>query len=672
MLQFIVLAISLCLSSGFHLKPSFKTKNLKLNMIDSNFQPHKIITELSGQINGETWTYSKLIEQIKEHHIDGITFINDGNIAVSIDNVLSDGSYHTDNLHYTKLLPQTYDTLIHLLTQNSIAFDVFGESLKNNGLMSMLSQSFFTIGIYSLIVFSVNRLIRSNPELMEKMARDRMNSQNISQISDYGNIFRNLGNKKPDPPIETRFKDVAGCDEAKFELTETVDFLKNPEKYKEAGAKIPKGILLEGPPGTGKTLLAKAVAGEAEVPFLSASGSEFIEMYVGVGASRVRSLFDKAAELAPCVVFIDEIDAVGRKRGAGIAGGNDEREQTLNEILTRMDGFDTIEGIIVMGATNRIDILDSALVRPGRFDRKVTVSLPDYDGRKAIAGVHFNNKKLHDNFDYNEVAALTNGFSGADLANLANEAAILSVRQNKTSIDKDILFDAYEKVTLGLKSYNQDPNEKVTELITYHETGHGILVKIFNEFFELRKITINSNKSGAGGYTLFTPKEFFSKYPSKKFCLAQLVICLGGRAAEVYLSRKNYDPENVTNQIFEDYTDLDVTTGATNDLEQAFNLAKLYITRFGFSENFKIDIKDKSLPFLGEQLNKNNNNDGCQGLNSEINYLIQYSFEKAYDLINKNEDIFLDIIKILKEKRTIGDNDINNLFDNNNNNNNVV
>ena len=198
-----------------------------------------------------------------------------------------------------------------------------------------------------------------------------------------------------------------------------------------------------------------------------------------------------------------------------------------------------------MGATNRIDILDNALVRPGRFDRKVTVSLPDYNGRKAIAGVHFNNKKLHENFDYNEVASLTSGFSGADLANLANEAAILSVRQNKTRIDKDILFDAYEKVTLGLKSYNQDPNEKVTELITYHETGHGILVKIFSEFFDLRKITINSNKSGAGGYTLFTPKEFFSKYPSKKFCLAQLVICLGGRAAEVYLSRKNYDPENI-------------------------------------------------------------------------------------------------------------------------------
>ena len=648
----LLLLLFLTHSNAFIMQNRIIKKNIQLKMIDENFKPMDIISNLNDKGIGDTWTYSKLVEEIKQHHVDGITFINKGNIAASIDNIVTNGEYHYNNIHYTKLLPETYNGLIDLLTANKVAFDVASETVQNNGIMNMLSQSFFTIGIYSLIVLGVNSFFRSR--------LPGGNKESFNQMVNYGDLFNKDKDKdKIVPELNTRFNDVAGCDEAKFELTETVDFLKNPKKYREAGAKIPKGILLEGPPGTGKTLLAKAVAGEAEVPFLSASGSEFIEMFVGVGASRVRSLFDKASKLAPCVIFIDEIDAVGRKRGAGIAGGNDEREQTLNEILTRMDGFDTVDGIIVMGATNRIDILDSALVRPGRFDRKVSVSLPDYEGRIAISKVHFKNKKITEDFDYNQIAALTNGFSGADLANLANEAAILSVRYNETQINNDILFDAYEKITLGLKAYNQSPDPKVTELISYHEVGHGLLVHLFNEFFELRKITIDSNKAGAGGYTLFTPIEYYSKYPSKKFCLAQLAISLGGRAAEVYLSRKNYDPENVNNQIFEEYSDLDVTTGATNDLEQAFNLAKLYITRFGFSENFKIEINDRTLPFLGEELTKNkNNNLGSGGLNNEINYLLQYSFEIAYNLINQNEELFLKMIEILKERRTIGRTDI--------------
>ena len=648
----LLLLLFLTHSNAFIMQNRIIKKNIQLKMIDENFKPMDIISNLNDKGIGDTWTYSKLVEEIKQHHVDGITFINKGNIAASIDNIVTNGEYHYNNIHYTKLLPETYNGLIDLLTANKVAFDVASETVQNNGIMNMLSQSFFTIGIYSLIVLGVNSFFRSR--------LPGGNKESFNQMVNYGDLFNKDKDKdKIVPELNTRFNDVAGCDEAKFELTETVDFLKNPKKYREAGAKIPKGILLEGPPGTGKTLLAKAVAGEAEVPFLSASGSEFIEMFVGVGASRVRSLFDKASKLAPCVIFIDEIDAVGRKRGAGIAGGNDEREQTLNEILTRMDGFDTVDGIIVMGATNRIDILDSALVRPGRFDRKVSVSLPDYDGRIAISKVHFKNKKLTSDFDYNQIAALTNGFSGADLANLANEAAILSVRYNETKINNDILFDAYEKITLGLKAYNQSPDPKVTELISYHEVGHGLLVHLFEEFFQLRKITIDSNKAGAGGYTLFTPLEYYSKYPSKKFCLAQLAISLGGRAAEVYLSRKNYDPENVNNQIFEEYSDLDVTTGATNDLEQAFNLAKLYITRFGFSENFKIEINDRTLPFLGEELTKNkNNNLGSGGLNNEINYLLQYSFEIAYKLINENEDLFLKMIELLKEKRTIGSKDV--------------
>ena len=627
-------------------------------MLDNPIHSIDIIRNLNSNGMGETWGYSKLIDEIKNEHIDGLTFLNNDNLAIAIDNFKDTIDYKSINLHYVKLLPGTYDSLVELLSKYSVSFDVFIDNVKNkNNFLDMLSQSFFTIGIYSLILFAVNLFFRNNPA-----TRNQMGGPGASgPFADYGNLFRNTQTKKY-PPNLTRFEDVAGCDEAKFELTEIVDFLKNPVKYQVAGAKIPKGVLLEGPPGTGKTLLAKAVSGEAEVPFLSASGSEFIEMFVGVGASRVRSLFDKAAELSPCVVFIDEIDAVGRKRGAGIAGGNDEREQTLNEILTRMDGFDTVQGIIVIAATNRIDILDDALIRPGRFDRKVSVTLPDYNGRKEISKVHFKDKYTSDDFNYDQIASLTNGFSGADLANLANEAAILSVRYNQTNIDNNILFDAYEKITLGLTSYNQDNNKQITELITYHEVGHGLLVYLFKEFFDLRKITINSNKSGAGGYTLFTPTEFFSKYPTKKFLLAQLVVALGGRSAEVYLSRKKYDPENVNNQIFEDYNDLDITTGATNDLEQAFNLAKLFITRFGFSEHFKIDINDKSLPFLGEQMGKNIKNDGCVGLNSEINYLIQYAFDKSYDLLLNNEDNFINIVQLLKEKRIINLNDIENIW----------
>ena len=284
--------------------------------------------------------------------------------------------------------------------------------------------------------------------------------------------------------MNVTFSDVAGCDEAKYELEEIVDFLKNPQKFTEAGAVIPSGVLLEGPPGTGKTLLARAVAGEAECGFISASGSQFIEMFVGVGASRVRKLFEQAEKLKPCIIFIDEIDAVGRQRGAGLAGGNDEREQTLNQILTNMDGFNKEDGIIVLAATNRADILDNALTRPGRFDRKINVNLPDIEGRKKIMDIHFKKKTVDETVDFDGLAALTTGFSGADIANLANEAAILSVRYNKTSIDKQCVSDAYEKMTIGLPKANDSREEKVLELIAYHEAGHTIMALLFKEFFE--------------------------------------------------------------------------------------------------------------------------------------------------------------------------------------------
>ena len=377
------------------------------------------------------------------------------------------------------------------------------------------------------------------------------------------NMFMN--NPKLVENVNVTFADVAGIDEAKNELVEIVDFLKAPEKFTSAGAIIPSGALLEGPPGTGKTLLARAVAGEAGVSFISASGSEFIEMFVGVGASRVRKLFELAKENKPCVIFIDEIDAIGRQRGAGINGGNDEREQTLNQILTNMDGFEKSDGIVVLAATNRADILDSALTRPGRFDRKVMVSLPDRYGREEIAKIHFKNKNLANDFNYTNLALLTGGFSGADIANLANEAAIYSVRRNSTNINSQDVMNAFEKTTIGLPNLKETRSDKTLELVAYHEAGHALLVLFFKEFFELQKVTIRANKNGAGGYTLFTPIESATEMPSKKFLLANLIISLGGRAAEIILNNDvvNTADNYYDNEIFNNFDNLYITTGAT-------------------------------------------------------------------------------------------------------------
>jgi len=324
-----------------------------------------------------------------------------------------------------------------------------------------------------------------------------------------------------------------------------------------------------------------------------------------VGASRVRKLFEKANENSPCVIFIDEIDAIGRQRGAGVNTGNDEREQTLNQILTNMDGFTATTGIIVMAATNRADILDSALLRPGRFDRKVKVPLPDLEGRKQIFGVHTRNKIIGDDVNIDEIALLTGGFSGADLANLANEAAIMTVRNNETVINRVGLIDAYEKITIGLPYNNNAVDGPEVSLVAHHEIGHAMMAKYFEEFFDLRKVTINANTGGAGGYTLFTPKEIYTNYPTKKFMLANIVTALGGRAAEVKLFSKN--EKRATDVVFKGIKNLDITTGASNDLKQADSIARQYISLFGYSDdeltyNCGGGTSDGSQPFLGREL----------------------------------------------------------------------
>ena len=621
--------------------------------VNIDFDSSKIIDEFVRKPIGEYWSYDQLIENVKNNNVDSVSMLTDQNGLLVIDHSHKTGEYAAENLHYIKNFPTSFESLYEFLHKYHVNFGLYhvDPSKLDNPIISVAKQSLGFIGMYMFIVLIINGIRGLRNGQGSPFGNNPMNM--INGLTDSGNIF-DSNKKGTDMLAMTRFNDVAGCDEAKFELQEVVDFLKNPDKYEKAGAKIPTGVLLEGSPGTGKTLLARAVAGEAGVPFISASGSEFIEMYVGVGASRVRTLFDKARKNSPCVVFIDEIDAVGRQRGAGIAGGNDEREQTLNQILTNMDGFETADGIIVLAATNRVDILDRALVRPGRFDRKVNVGLPDYEGRKAIAKIHFKNKKLEDESSIAEVASLTAGFSGADLANLANEAAIFSVRKNETTISKSSVFDAYEKVTIGIRAFNQETDPRSVKLVTYHEVGHAIMVALFHDMFSLQKVTINANKSGAGGYTLFTPKETFMKFPTKKYMLTHLIIALGGRGAEIYLGEKIGVPNVRDQKVFKDFDNIEITTGASGDLKQAYAIANEYITTYGFSEEFNVVHADEpDMPFLGRDLYNLGGNGKDPEVENQINELIKFACKQAYDLIIENETGFLKVIELLGKERTI-------------------
>ena len=648
-----ILLLSVCLLTVNGLK----TVRSRICMTDvSRVLPSVQVQENLQQRLGDKWSYGDLFELSSKHMVDAVSITSDGKMAVAIDNV--DNVDISQKLHVVKIFPENIDSLLQRLIENHVNVDMI--DVQKNGffdLTSKIGDAFYNIVIYYFVITAAIAVL----------------SRFVRLPGNGSNLLNPLNNNKNDvldaSNLNTTFADVAGCDEAKYELMEVVDFLKNKEKYEKAGAKIPKGVLLEGSPGTGKTLLARAVAGEAGVPFISASGSEFIELYVGIGASRVRSLFEKAKENSPCVIFIDEIDAVGRKRGAGIAGGNDEREQTLNQILTNMDGFTISDGIVVIAATNRIDVLDSALVRPGRFDRKVNVGLPDKEGRRKIFGVHLKGKTVGADFDLDEVVSLTTGFSGADIANLANEAAIYSVRSNSTAISQKNILDAYEKITIGLPSStaNADIDEKT--LVSYHEMGHGFMVCIFKDMFDLRKITIKENKNGAGGYTLFTPKEKFQKYATKRFILANLIIAMGGRAAETYLYRKKKTGDGMRDKhIFNDFSDLDVTTGAVNDIKQANELARRYITEYGFGDNlcFIEDDRLSEMPFVLRDVNKNvdgfSNEKKCS-IDNQIEYLVDFAYKKAYSLIEQNSEIFEECVDILINEKVITGSKINDYVD---------
>ncbi len=445
---------------------------------------------------------------------------------------------------------------------------------------------------------------------------------------------------------EVTLKDVAGLKEEKEGLEEIVDFLKDPAKYTKVGARIPKGVLLEGAPGTGKTLLAKAIAGEANVPFFSISGSDFVEMFVGVGASRVRDLFAEAKKNAPCIVFIDEIDAVARRRGTGMGGGHDEREQTLNQMLVEMDGFGTNEGIIVMAATNRVDILDPAILRPGRFDRKITVSPPDVGGREEILNVHAKNKPLSEDVDLKQVAQTTAGFTGADLENLLNESAILAAKENRAFIKQGDIKQAFIKVGIGSEKKSRIISEKEKKITAYHEAGHAILFHVLPDVGPVYTVSIIPTGLGAAGYTMPLP-ERDEMFNTKGRMLQDIMVSLGGRIAEEI--------------IFDD-----VTTGASSDIKKATKVARAMVTKFGFSENIGVinyDEDDNEV-FIGRDLahTRSHSEAVASEIDVEVKAIVDDCYKKAKDIIMKHEQVLHACADLLLEKEKIGRDEFEALF----------
>ena len=450
-----------------------------------------------------------------------------------------------------------------------------------------------------------------------------------------------------DPAKRVKFSDVAGLQEEKEELEEIVDFLRAPKKYTQLGARIPKGVLLVGPPGTGKTLLAKAIAGGAGVPFFSISGSDFVEMFVGVGASRVRDLFEEAKKNAPCIIFIDEIDAVARRRGTGMGGGHDEREQTLNQMLVEMDGFGVNEGIIVMAATNRVDILDPAIMRPGRFDRKVVVGRPDVRGREEILGVHAKNKPLGDDVDLKQIAQTTAGFTGADLENLLNEAAIIAAKENRAYIKQDDIKKSFVKVGIGAEKKSRVISDKEKRITAFHESGHAILFHLLPDVGPVYSVSIIPTGSGAAGYTMPLPEKD-EMFNTKGKMLQDIVVSLGGRVAEEL--------------VFDD-----ITTGASQDIKQATQMAKAMVTKYGMSDNIGLICydNDDDEVFIGRDLahTRGYSEGVASAIDQEIKRIIDECYAKAKQMIMDHRDVLDACANLLLEKEKISQKEFEALFD---------
>jgi len=568
------------------------------------------------------WAYSTFLDAVEAGQIEKVSLASDGKQVLSID---KDG-----NRHESLLLPGESANLIKLLTSKNVVFAVQAppEPSAGGAIAGVLANLAFPIVIIGGLLFLQRR---NGGGGLPGGGGGPMNPMNLG---------KSKSKIEMEPETGVTFKDVAGCEGSKQELMEIVEFLKNPAKYSALGAKIPRGAVMEGPPGTGKTLLARAVAGEAGVPFISASGSEFVEMFVGVGASRVRDLFGQAKKNAPCIIFIDEIDAVGRQRagsgGGGAGGGNDEREQTLNQILTEMDGFEGNSGIIVLAATNRADVLDAALLRPGRFDRRVPVDLPDVQGRLSILGVHTRGKPLAANVDMIIVAKRTTGFSGASLANLMNEAAIIAARNGKTEITYEDIDYAIDRQQVGMQKETGMSFPNRQRLVAYHEAGHAVCGLLSPDYDMVTKVTIIPRTNGAGGFTLFTPPEerLESGLYSQRYLKSQLVVALGGRVAEEIV----YGAE-------------EITTGASNDLQQVRNIARRMVTQWGFSKNkLGATAWEMDSPWYGPQAASSMME---SRIDEEVKELVAEAYANCKTLLNENREMMEEMTEMMIESETL-------------------
>ena len=573
------------------------------------------------QMHQQEMTYTSFVSAVQEKNVSDV-YINQnsavptGTVSVTL----------KDDGNTRKVNVSDVEQVEKLLTENQVEYRL-SDVPKDSMLTTVVVPMLITLGGVFLIFFLMSR----------------QNGVGNSKAMNFGKSRAKMSTKNE---IKVTFRDVAGLREEKEELEEIVDFLKDPKKYIQVGARIPKGVLLEGPPGTGKTLLAKAVAGEAGVPFFSISGSDFVEMFVGVGASRVRDLFQDAKKNAPCIIFIDEIDAVARRRGSGLGGGHDEREQTLNQLLVEMDGFGVNEGIIVMAATNRKDILDPAILRPGRFDRDVIVGRPDVGGREEILKVHARNKPLGDDVDLKQIAQTTAGFSGADLENLLNEAAILAAKENRVYIQQSDIRHAFVKVGIGPEKKSRIVSEKERRITAYHEAGHAILFHLLPDVGPVYSVSIIPT-GGAGGYTMPLPEKD-DMFNTKGHMLQEITVSLGGRVAE--------------EEIFDD-----ITTGASQDIKQATAIAKSMITKFGMSERLGLINYDNDSDevFIGRDFGHTSRGYGekvAGTIDEEVKRIIDECYLKARTLIQEYHPVLEKCAQLLLEKEKITRSEFEALF----------
>lgn len=559
----------------------------------------------------DTWRYSQFVQEVEQNRVDKVSISADRSRALV---TAQDGRKILVNL-------PNDPGLVDILTSNGVDISVTPQTDDN--VWVRVASTLLIPFLLLLVLFFVLRRAQSGPG---------------SQAMNFG---KSKARVQMEPQTQVTFGDVAGIEQAKLELSEVVDFLKNADRFTAVGAKIPKGVLLVGPPGTGKTLLAKAVAGEAGVPFFSISGSEFVEMFVGVGASRVRDLFEQAKANAPCIVFIDEIDAVGRQRGAGLGGGNDEREQTLNQLLTEMDGFEGNTGIIIIAATNRPDVLDAALLRPGRFDRQVVVDRPDYAGRLEVLNVHARGKTLSKDVDLEKIARRTPGFTGADLANLLNEAAILAARRNLTEISMDEVNDAIDRVLAGPEKKDRVMSEKRKTLVAYHEAGHALVGALMPDYDPVQKISIIP-RGRAGGLTWFTPSEdrMDSGLYSRAYLQNQMAVALGGRIAEEII-----------------FGEEEVTTGASNDLQQVARVARQMVTRFGMSDRLgPVALgRQQGNMFLGRDIasERDFSEETAATIDDEVRSLVEQAYRRAKSVLTENKSVLDQLADMLIDRETV-------------------